>query len=304
LLELTIAMDVAESYRLGGWTRQAADAFAAAYKQLVALGRGDTDKAATLLNNWGNAVERLGRPLESERLYRQAIAIETAEGSAETVSPMLLNNLARNLIELHRFREAADYEERAEAKARRQGAEMAVSLCLNVRTIASRELGQLDRAAAALAEFESRWKKSFPPGDIGFAAIASQYALLSLARGDPRSALTKANECIALCETTPEGRDRLMIYLTRRAEIRMQLKQFEEARADSARALTLAQKAAGPDMLTSTIGRAYLALGRALVAQGKLEEAHAAYASALQHLASSLGKEHAETLEAAKGVNL
>jgi tetratricopeptide (TPR) repeat protein len=202
---------------------------------------------------------------------------------------MLLNHLARNVIELHRFREAAVYEERAEAKARRQGAEMAVSLCLNVRTIASRELGQLDRAAAALAEFESRWKKSFPPGDIGFAAIASQYALLSLARGDPRSALTKANECIALCETTPEGRDRLMIYLTRRAEIRMQLKQFEEARADSARALTLAQKAAGPDMLTSTIGRAYLALGRALVAQGKLEEAHAAYASALQHLASSLG---------------
>jgi serine/threonine protein kinase/tetratricopeptide (TPR) repeat protein len=304
LLELTIAMDLAESYRLAGWTRQAADAFAEAYKQLLALGRGDTDKAATLLNNWANAVERLGQPLEAERLYREAIAIETAEGSAETVSPMVLNNLARDLIELHRFREAADYEERAEAKARQQGAEMVVSLCLNVRTIACRELGQLDRAAEALAEFESRWKKLFPPGEIGFAAIASQYALLSLARGDPRSALTKADECIALCEATPEGRDRLMIYLTRRAEIRMQLKQFEEARADSARALTLAQKVAGPDVLTCTIGRAYLALGRALAAQGKVEEARTAYASALKHLASSLGKEHAETLEAAKGVNL
>jgi len=304
LLELTIAMDLAESYRVAGQTRQAADAFAVAYKHLVALGRGDTDKAATLLNNWGNAVERLGKPLESERLYRQAVAIETVEGGAETVSPMLLNNLARNLIELHRFREAADYEERAEAVARRQGAEMVVSLCLNVRTIACRELGQLDCAAAALAEFESRWKKSFPPGEIGFAAIASQYALLALARGDPRSALTKADESIALCEATPEGRDRLMIYLTRRAQIRMALEQFEEARADSARALTLAQKAAGPDVLTCAIGRAYLSLGRALAAQGKLEEARAAYASALKHLAASLGKEHAETLEAMKGVNL
>ena len=301
LLELTIAMDLAESYRVAGRTRQAADAFAEAYKQLVALGRGDTDKASTLLNNWGNAVERLGQPLQAERLYRQAIAIETVEGGAETVSPMLLNNLARDLIELHRFREAADCEERAEAKARRQGAEMAVSLCLNVRTIACRELGQLDCAAEALAEFESRWKKSFPPGEIGFAAIASQYALLSLARGDPRSALTKVNQSIALCEARPEGRDRLMIYLTRRAQIRMQLKQFEEARADSARALTLAQKAAGPDLLTCTIGRAYLALGRAVAAQGKLQEAHAAYASAVKHLASSLGKDHPETLEAAEG---
>jgi len=304
LLELTIAMDVAESYRLAGRTRQAADAFAEAYKQLVALGRGDTGKAATLLNNWGNAVERLGRPLESERLYRQAIAIETAEGGAETVSPMLLNNLARNLLELHRFREAAETEERAEAKARRQGAEMAVSLCLNVRTIACRELGQLDRAAEALAEFESRWKKSFPPGEIGFAAIASQYALLSLARGDPQSALTKVNESIALCEARPEGRDRLMIYLTRRAEIRMQLKQFEEARADSARALALAQKAAGPDALAATIGRAYLALGRALAAQGKLEEARVAYAAAAKQLQASLGKEHPETLEAVRGASL
>ena len=116
--------------------------------------------------------------------------------------------------------------------------------------------------------------------------------------------MTKADESIALCEATPGGRDRLMIYLTRRAEIRMALKQFEEARADSARALTLAQKAAGPDLLTCRIGRAYLALGRALAAQGNVEEAHTAYASALKHLTSSLGKEHAETLEAAKGVNL
>jgi tetratricopeptide (TPR) repeat protein len=304
LLELTIEMDVAESYRVAGWTRQAADAFTEAYKQLVALGRGDTDKAATLLNNWGNAVERLGQPLQAERLYRQAIAIETVEGGAETVSPMLLNNLARDLIELHRFREAADYEERAEVKARRQGAEMAVSLCLNVRTIACRELGQLDCAAEALAEFESRWKKSFPPGEIGFAAIALQYALLSLARGDPRSALAKADECIALCEATPEGRDRLMIYLTRRAEVHMQLQQLKEAEADAARALILAQKAAGPDTLTCRIGRAQLALGRALAGQGRRERARAAYASAVPHLQSSLGKEHAETLEALKGASL
>jgi serine/threonine protein kinase len=301
LLDLTIAIDVAESYRQAGRNRQAAEAFAAAYKQLTALGRGQTDKAATLLNNWGVAVEILGRPVEAERLYQQAIAIETTEGGAETVSPMLLNNLARALTELQRFREAVDYVDRAETKARRQGAETVVSMCLNVRTTAYRELGQLDRAGEALAEFESRWKKSFPPGQIGFATIALHYALLYLARGDARSALAKADESIALCEATPEGHDRLTNYLTRRAAVRMQLKQFEEAQADAARALELALETAGPDLLTSRTGRAYLALARALKAQGKLSEARSAYTSAAKHLESSLGKEHAETLEAVNG---
>src|ERR1044072_1052702 len=34
LLELTVAMDVAEAYRMAGWTRDAATAFADAFKQL------------------------------------------------------------------------------------------------------------------------------------------------------------------------------------------------------------------------------------------------------------------------------
>jgi len=125
--------------------------------------------------------------------------------------------------------------------------------------------------------------------------------LLDLARGDARSALIKANEAITLCEAAPEGRERLIIYLTRRAEVRMQLQQFEEARADSERALALAQEAAGPDMLTCKIGRAYLARARALKAQGKLDEARADYTAAVKHLESSLGKEHTETLEAVNG---
>ncbi len=303
LLELTVAMDIAESYRKAGWLRQAANAFQEAFKQLSALGRGETDKAATLLNNWAVAVEVLGQPRQAERLYRQAVAIETAEGNAETVSPMLLNNLARTLIELQRYPEAVECVDRAEAKARRQGAEGVVSMCLGVRGAVCRELGQLDRAAAALREFESRWKKLFPPGHIGFAGIASQHSLLDLARGDPSAALASANDAIAICEATPEGLDRLMVLLTRRARVRMQLQQFEEARADSAQALQLAQKIAGPGELTSTIGRAYLALGRALKAQGKLDEARAAYAAAVKHLESSLGKEHAETIEAVMGAN-
>jgi tetratricopeptide (TPR) repeat protein len=253
------------------------------------------------LNNWALAVERLGQPLEAERLYRRAIAIETAAGNAETVSPMLLTNLARTLTEIQRFTEAAEYAERAETKARRAGAENVVSMCLNVQVTAYREMGQLERAGEALAEVESRWTKMFPPGHIGFAAVASQQSLLSVARGDPSSALPKADRAIAICEATPEGRDRLSIFLLRRAAVRMLRLQIEEARVDAARALALQQEATGPDVLSCWSGRAYLALGRALRAQGKLDEARAAYASAFKHLESSLGKDNPETIEAARG---
>jgi serine/threonine protein kinase/tetratricopeptide (TPR) repeat protein len=302
LLELSVAMEIAEAYRMAGWNRQAAAAFAQAFQQLTALGRDDTEKAGTLLNNWGVAVEILGLPLEAEPLYRRAIAISTARGNEQNISPMLLNNLSRTLTELNRYTEAAEIAERADARARRAGTESAVNLCLNTRAIISRELGDLNRSEELLTELEARWKKMLPAGHIAFSALASQKSQLALARGDARAALANADQAVANAEAAPAGRDRLMIFLLRRAKVRMQLQQFDQAQADAARALALHREATGPDELTCWSGRSHLALARALLALGKLEEARASYASALKHLESSLGKSHPETLEAERGV--
>src|SRR5204862_4413906 len=127
---------------------EAAAAFSVAFEELSALGRADTEKAGTLLNNWGVTVEASGQQIEAERLYRQAMAISSADGkNLQAVSPMLLNNLARTLSDLHRFSEAAQYAEQAHDKARRAGDEHVVNMALNVRTTIYREQGLLDRAA-------------------------------------------------------------------------------------------------------------------------------------------------------------
>ena len=63
------------------------------------------------------------------------------------------------------------------------------------------------------------------------------------------------------------ARDRIMIFLLRRAKIRMELQQVDAARSDAARALALLQEATGPNMFSCLTGRAYLALGHALGAQ-------------------------------------
>ena len=300
LLDLTIAMEVAESYRMAGLHRQAAEAFAAAFKELSALGRGDTDKAVTLLNNWANAIETLGRPLEAERLYRQAVEISSVDGNEDTVSPMLLNNLARALSELHRLDEAASYAEHAFAKAQSAGDQHVMNMCLNARNSIYRQQGALDRAAEMLAEFEAKSKELLPLDHVAFAMIASQKAMLALARGDDQTALAEVNRAVAMAETKHEGRRAFL--LLRRAEVHLGGHRYEAARADAARSLTLNQEATGPGARSSLSGRAHLTIARAFKAEGNMAEACAAYASALEHLEPTLGKGHPETLEAAQGL--
>ena len=58
------------------------------------------------------------------------------------------------------------------------------------------------------------------------------------------------------------------------------------------------QAATQPGTFSVYTGRVYLALGRALQAQGKTEEARAAFHSAAEHLEHSVGTDHPDTREA------
>jgi hypothetical protein len=81
----------------------------------------------------------------------------------------------------------------------------------------------------------------------------------------------------------------------------MQLHMVEEARADAVRALALQQADVGMNFRSSLVGRAHLVFARALHAEGHLDQAREEYASALEHLEPTLGKDHPDTLEAAQG---
>ena len=87
----------------------------------------------------------------------------------------------------------------------------------------------------------------------------------------------------------------LPLLLLRRSALALESQRLVEARADAARAIDLEQRGAEPGSHSHRIGRAYLALGRALAAQGEREEAQAAFASALAHLEPTLGADHPET---------
>jgi tetratricopeptide (TPR) repeat protein len=295
-------MNLAESYRTAGQYRAALPAFQHASALMTALGRDDTQTAGTLFNNWALALHLSGRPLEAEELFRRAIDISRADQSEQGVSPMLLTNYARTLNELHRLDEAAGYAERGYTKAMQAGDNVVMNQSLLMRARIYRVQGNLTGAAQMLAEVEPRLRQSLPRGHLAFASLDTEYSLLALARGDLQSALQRANDSMAIAEASRKagrgGDDYLSWALLARSEIDRQLGQADAAASDAARGLELRQKSVEPGTLASDLGHAYYILGRALQAQGKAEQAGAAFRSAVDHLQSALGPNHPDTQSA------
>jgi len=296
LLKLTVAMDVAEAYRMAGRHVEASAAFSAAYDRMVVMGRDRTEKTGTLLNNWGLARYLLGHPQEAERLFRRAVDIGSADASGASVSPMLLTNLARPVLELGRVEEAIQVAERADAEASRVGDNVVHVQSMLLLATAYREHGNLARAAALLAEFERvQRERGVPAGHVAYAALSSEQALLAQARGDLDAATAAADRAVAIAEASDQGRDMLARSLVRRANLALARGQPEAAVADARRGLALELEKVEPGSVTSVMGRAYLSLGAALSAAGAAAEANTALLEARRHLEGSVGAAHADT---------
>ncbi len=304
LLKLRAFMDLAESYRNAGKPRQAIAAFEQASTRLAALGRDDTETAGTLYNNWGVALSFAGRPLDAEKVLRRAIEVSRANQTDEGVSPMLMVNYARALRELGRSAEAADYAERGYKKAQQAGHQIVVNQSLLLRSIIYRAMGNPALASEMISEVEPRLRHDLPAGHIAFASVAIERALNAQASGDSSSALAYSAQAVAIAEAAikagGQGADYLPIMLRRRADIELQAGRLNQAAEDARRAVSLQEKLSEPGTFSSIVGHSYFTLGKALLAQGKKEEARSAFAVAVQHLESSLGSQHADTVSAGK----
>ena len=302
LMESQLLMDTAESYCHAGRYEEGTAAFEQASTRLTALGRDDTQTAVTLFNNWGVALGLAGLPQDSSRVLRRAVEISRAGQTEDAVSPMLLVNYARSLRELHQINEAADYAERGYAKAQRSGAQVVIGQSLLLRAQIYIDQGDLQRAETMLDEVEPQLRKGLPTGHIAFGALASAQALLAQAHGDLPAALELSTQAVTISEVALKagrlGGDFLPTFVLRRSDVELQLGHPDQAEADAVRAIDLLQASSRMGTFSSTLGRAYLNLGRALQSQGKLSEAHPAFQSAAEHLQKTLGPDHPDTRRA------
>jgi len=254
----------------------------------------------TLFNNWGLQLNQMGRPLEAEALFRRALEIgKTGEGD-EVQSPVVLTNYARSLRELGRLDEAAQYAERGYSDSKRVGLEINHALLERARIYTAQ--GKFDRADAMLAEVEPRLKRTLPEGHFAFAVLGFEKARNAAARGDTASALRFVNQAVAIDEAAVkagrEGSYYLPTLLVGRAEIELQAGLADSAVVDASGAISLVRKTLQPGTFSCVQGRAFLALGRALHAQSKPEEARVAFRSAVENLQPTVGTDHPDTRNA------
>jgi eukaryotic-like serine/threonine-protein kinase len=228
--------------------------------------------------------------------------ISRTSQTEDEVSPMVLNNYAKTLRELGRLAEAADNAERAYAKAWRVGHQLVINQSLLERARIYNASHHPDRAAAMLAEVESRWRQSLPPTHYAFAALAMEKALVCLAKGDVAGALGLADQALSIDEAAiksgGEGPFYLPALLIHRSAIALEAGRPGQALADAERALHQLQRCVPAATFSSVQGRGYLMLGRALRAEKKYAEAHAAIGSAVEPLEGTLGKNHPDTRNA------
>jgi serine/threonine protein kinase len=302
VMEMRCWMELAKAYSTAAKDAEAIDAFQRAAALLSFLGRDKTASAAILFNDWGLELEQIGHPLDAEKMYRRAIHISQIGQTEEAVSPMTLNNYARTLRELCRLEEAVDYADRAYNKARGVNHQLAINQSLLERARIYTAQHNPSRAAAMLAEVEPRLRQSLPEGHYAFASLASEEALNALEEGDLPGALRFADQAVLIDEAAiKDGRDGLIdlpTFLIRRSAIELQAQQPNQALADAAEALSQVRRNAQPGNLSAATGRAYLMMGRALQLQGKHNEAHSAFQSAVEHLQITLGQNHPDTRSA------
>lgn len=298
-MRLGVLMALAEAYRNAGELHLALPAFEQAAALMGQLGRGDTQKAGTLYNNWGISLGFVGRPLESERMLRRAIAISSDDRGEGTVSPMLLVNYARAMRYLGRHEEAADYASRGLAKGRQVGHQVVTNQAQLELGRAYLDLGDIAGAQAMLDEVEPRLRNALPAGHMAFAVVLLERSRVAYAQGDLGAATELADGAVTLTAAAVAayqvGIEYLAPFLLHRADMLLEGQAVELAASDVERAVDIWNEATPAGTTSSNLGRALMALAGVRQAQQRPDEARAAFGAALMHLEDAAGPDHPDT---------
>jgi tetratricopeptide (TPR) repeat protein len=296
LLDAELA--VAAAYRSAGRMTEAEAAFRDGWTQLQALGRDRTEQAGTLLNDWGLALMSLGRPIEADRAFAEAVAISQADASGASVSPMLLLNAARPVLELGREDQAIAMIERSIEEAARLDDQVVQLQALMLLAGAERQRGRLDRAAELFDRAEAQLRQRLPPGHGAFAALTLQRAVIATARGQLTLARALADDALARAEASSAQDELVSGALLRRAQIGIAEGRGDLAHSDATRAVEAEMRRAVPGALSSRLGRMFLTLGEAQRSAGHDAAARSSLETAVHHLEATLGPAHKDSARA------
>jgi serine/threonine protein kinase/tetratricopeptide (TPR) repeat protein len=302
LLKMSTTLDLATAYSDAGQNTESLSEFAQAGSLLSSLGWEETDTSVHLFNNWALELDQIGRTFEAEQIERRALDLTSDGNSAEVSTSMILNNYAKMLRKLNRLDEAANYAQRSYDKAQSEHNQLVTGQSLLERARIAISQHKLAQASELLSELEPQMRQHLPPAHYAFASLAAERSKIAREEGDLALALQFSDQSVALGEAAlnsgGQGAFAFPGFLLNRSAIELASGSLEQAVADANRALALQKSNTQPGSLSSTLGYAYLALARALDAQGKHGDAQAAANLAAQNLEKCLGADHPDTRSA------
>jgi eukaryotic-like serine/threonine-protein kinase len=302
LMKMNTSVDMASAYSDAGQNAEALAEFAHAASLLSSQGLEDSETSIHLFNNWALELDQIGRPLEAEQIQRRVLDLTQDGNSTEMSTAMMLNNYSKILRKLNRLDEAAGYAQRSYEKAQQEHNQLVISQSLREQCRIAISQKNFTLASRLISEVEPQMRAHLPPGHYAFAALAVDQARIAMGEGNRALALQYANQAVSIGETAVkgggEGAFALPAYLMTRSSIEFASGSFDQAAADSSRALSLVKANTPPNTFSSTLGYAYLSMARVLDAQGKHDEARADARSASENFEKCLGPSHPDTLTA------
>jgi serine/threonine-protein kinase len=288
-------LGLANSYRAAGRMVEAEAAMRSGVDRMRALGRDRTEQMGTLLNDWGLTLWLLGRPAQADAAFREALQISRGDGAEANVSPMLLVNAARPVLDLGRIDEAMILAERATVVAAERDDQVVQLMALLFTASAHREKGDPERAAALYDDAGRRLRASLPVTHPAFASLALQQARVALDRRQLPEAALLADDAVARSEASPATADLLSQALHCRAEIALADGRPGQAADDARRGIEVEARRSDPSQASSRLGRLYLVLGEARLAAGDRDGAREALQRAAAQLDATVGAGHKDS---------
>jgi serine/threonine protein kinase len=287
--------------------REAETIFQQASDLMTTLGYDDSQKAVKLFDDWALTLSYDGRELDAQRTYRRALDISRNDETNSAVAPDLLLNYAGLLQELGQTTEAARDFVLASKKVRELNDNVLVDNTDLMQADMFIDAHAFAQATRQLDELEQRLRKRYAPEHYVFAEVSSARARIALGRGDLPSASHFATEAVELDEASMrrigQCANLLTSLLVSRSGIDLKSGEREQAVSDARRAIKRLEEAEDPSILSSNVGRAYLALAQALEAEGKPDEAQLAARKAYANLQTTLGSDQPDTRSARQLTN-
>jgi eukaryotic-like serine/threonine-protein kinase len=304
---LNILVNLATVLGDAGNFREAETIFQQASDLMTTLGYDDSQKAVKLFDDWALTLSYDGRELDAQRTYRRALDISRNDETNSAVAPDLLLNYAGLLQELGQTTEAARDFVLASKKVRELNDNVLVDDTDLMQANMFIDAHAFAQATRQLDELEQRLRKRYAPEHYVFAELSSARARIALGRGDLPSAAHFATEAVELGEASMRRIGQCAALLTTllvsRSSINLKSGQREQAVSDARRAIKRLEEAEDPSILSSNVGRAYLALAQALEAEGKPDEAQLAARKAYANLQTTLGSDQPDTQSARQLTN-